>query len=144
MMLNIALLAMLSCTFFSSCSDDDEKNGGFSGVYTNVDGFIKSVEEDIDNGWIENDGRMSGQNSFYFNNSNTVEKIVIYAYTRPKSNAICTKTIRGKTIYFVKTESRGLYSYVIKDNRIYITSGDIGPVSNNSFYLDGRRYSRLN
>lgn len=144
MMLNIALLAMLSCTFFSSCSDDDEKNGGFSGVYT-VDGFIKDIQEDIENGWIENDGGTStAWSGFYFTNSNTVEKILIRAYTRPKSNAICTKTISGKTIYFVKTESRGLYSYVIKDNRIYITNGNIGPVSNNSFYIDGQRYSRLN
>lgn len=146
LLLSMALLAVLSFSF-TSCSDDDdddEKSGSFAGYYTNVDKFSKDIQEDIEKNFVDDDGFLEGRLGYNFTNSNTVEKVQIWAYAKPKSNPICTKNISGKTVYFVKEKSYGLYSFTIKDNSIYITDGSIGTISDNSFYIEGQRFSKLN
>lgn len=145
LLLSMALLAVLSFSF-TSCSDDDddEKSGSFAGYYTNVDWFYNEIQEVIKENLMDDDGFMGGMLGYNFTNSNTVEKVQIWAYAKPKSNPICTKNISGKTVYFVKEKSYGVYSFTIKDNSIYMTDGSIGTISDNSFYIEGQRFSKLN
>lgn len=137
------MMLMFGMSFVSCSSDDDEDNGGFSGYYTDVEDFTDNIRECIEKGWVESNGLIEGHHGYYFKNGNTVESLVISAYLTAKSNAICTKSICGKTVYFVKAGNGGICSYAIKDNRIYITDGNIGTIYNNGFYIDGINYTKL-
>lgn len=133
------LCLLLGLVFFSSCDKDDDEAGGGGGIMgywlplTDLrDMAREAVEEDN----ADEDGFTGGAVSYRFLNANTVESFTTNCYIGHKSGAFHTETISGKTVSFVAENVR-TYTYVLDDNKVYITDGTIGTLVNGELRVDG-------
>lgn len=130
------VLAVVLCLNITSCggSDDDDDNGGgkLSGYYIKSD-YENDISEAIQD--ADPDGFLGGCIGWKFEGSDVAVKLSIKYYIGSKSGSIKTLNVGGKTISIVAVTD-GKYTYAIEGSAIYITSGDIGTISNGELYIN--------
>ena len=162
----IALLTMVSFTACSSSSeneDEDEIEESKSGI----EGYwicLESVRQDVKNAYNYNpkdflhfgaywsDGVLhggGGESSIYlwnFINANTVQRIGFLIYQNKNDNAFYKETNTQYPFYLAEFFVRYIYTYVIANNKIVLSNGDLITLLNGKLYWDGQMngYERVN
>lgn len=126
-LLSIMMLLICSMTLIS-CGDDDNE---LSGYYIWDDAF-NMIEEGYNN---DGESGISSAYCYHFVNGNTVE-IITFSITENSNRSFYQNTYRGHTYYFNETQ-RKTYTYVIKDGKVYVTSGAIFTINGKDIIEDG-------
>lgn len=132
----------LFCLTISACSDDDGGSSGIRGFYASKS-FLDLVAEVMKEYPDEKDLGIAAR-CHYFRDSKTEEIFLISASSSHKSSIVFSKVINGKTMYFYRRSTDGVFAYYIKNNIIYSSSGSIMPISGGSIYEDGTEYVKIN
>lgn len=161
----IALLTMVSFTACSSSSeneDEDEIEESKSGI----EGYwicLESVRQNVKNAYNYNpkdyfgaywsDGVLCGGGGgesciylWHFINANTVQRIGFLIYQNKNDNAFYKETNTQYPFYLAEFFDRYIYTYVIANNKIVLSNGDLITLLNGKLYWDGQMngYERVN
>ena len=115
--------------FVTGCKKDDDVNllqGGYWVAYNYNS-----------NDWL-NSGGVGSQEFYQFINKNTVKMPQMTIDNTYHTNSLHTEKINGQNYYFCADVSNTVpYTYVIKDNKIYVTNGYVFTIDGSKLYKDG-------
>ena len=163
----IALFAMVSFTACSSSSNEDEDDievtkSGIEGYWICLESVRQKVKDAYNydpNDYTEtsyfgaywSDGILwrGGESSIYlwhFINANTVQRICFLTYQKKNNNAFYKETNTQYPFYLAEFSDRYIYTYVIANNKIVLSNGDLITLLNGKLYWDGQMkgYERVN
>lgn len=133
----LSIIMLIICSLIMiSCGDNDDNDDSLTdGYWIPQSALYDLAVETIQNDWMDDDGYMGGYRAYRFINNNTVEVFSVCIYGKFK-NSFHQESILGKTIYYV-AQDVSTYTYASKENKIFITNGDICTISGKEFRLDG-------
>lgn len=150
------LIALLTMVSFSACSSSSENEDEIEESKSGIEGYwicLESVRQDVKNAYNYNpkndifhlgtywsDGVLhggGGESSIYlwnFINANTVQRIGFLIYQNKNDNAFYKETNTQYPFYLAEFFDRYIYTYVIANNKIVLSNGDLITLLNGKLY----------
>ena len=158
------LIALLTMVSFTACSSSSENEDEIEESKSGIEGYwicLESVRKDVKNAYNYNpkdllhfgaywsDGVLVGGGDIYlwhFINANTVQRIGFLVYQNKNDNAFYKETNTQYPFYLAEFFDRYIYTYVIANNKIVLSNGDLITLLNGKLYWDGQMngYERVN
>lgn len=163
------LIALLTMFSFTACSSSSENEDEIEETKSGIEGYwicLESVRQNVKNAYNYNpndyteilyfgaywsDGVLwgGGESCIYlwhFINTNTVQRICFQIYQNKNDNAFYKETNTQYPFYLAEFSDRYIYTYVIANNKIVLSNGDLITLLNGKLYWDGQMngYERVN